>query len=145
MAEDNLKQFTVNWVITGLLVTCLLAFTIVFMYNNNPIGLGDDANSIINTSSNNYQSNLYEVPNDIDETLNITAATNPERSELGSRYSVATSYKLKSTGKGMFATIKPLIAWIFSGDIGKILLSVFGGLVGALSIYYITKWIRTGT
>ena len=53
MVEDNIKDFTINWIITGLLMTCLVSFAVVFMLNNNPNGLeADTLNKLGNTSSN---------------------------------------------------------------------------------------------
>lgn len=145
MADENLKDFTVGWVLTGLLLTCLITFTIVFMYNNNPTGLGDDADYIFNKTQTDINSELYEVDSDSNELLNITSKTNPETSFLGSRDSVATSYGLKGTATGTWSKMKVFISWILIGDIGKMLLTVFGGIIGFISIYFITKWIRQGS
>ena len=71
MAEDNLKDFTVNWIITGLLLTCLLAFAITFMANNNPLGLGDDADYVFNNTYTNLNTQLLEVDTESNELLNI--------------------------------------------------------------------------
>jgi len=79
-----------------------------------------------------------------DVILNITANTNPEASELGSRDSVAAAYETKATATGFFSSMKLLISWIVVGEMGKMLLAVFGGIVGFLSVYFIVKWIRNG-
>jgi hypothetical protein len=144
MTEDNLKDFAVNWILTGLLLTSLITFAIFFMYSNNPIGLGTNANYVFNQTSYGINVNLYEVEGKSNELLNITAQTNPETSFLGSRDSVATSYKMKDAGVSNWEQMKMFISWVLVGDMGEMLIIVFGGIIGFLSIYYITKWIRTG-
>lgn len=145
MADQNLKDFTISWVLFGLLFTCLITFATLFMFSNNPDGLGSDAQNVFNSTQQNLQNDLYDVTNNTNELSNITSKTNPETSFLGSRDSVATSYGLKSTGRNFWSNARIMISWIFTGDIGKMVISVFGGLIGILSIYFITKWIRTGT
>lgn len=144
MAEENLKDFTVNWAIFGLLFVCLIGFAITFMYNNNPIGLNDGADQIFNSSFDGIEGNLYEVEGNADEVLNITAGTDPEASFLGSRDSVGVSYKGYGTGRSFWTSAKTMIAWVFTGTIGNMLLAVFGGLIAWMGGYYIIKWIRTG-
>ena len=144
MAEENLKDFTINWIVTGLLLTSLIAFTVFFMLNNNPIGLGDDADTVLSTTSDGISSRLLDVSNDSDIVLNITANTNPEVSDLGSRDSVASAYSMKGTGTGYWEGSKTLLAWIFSGAIGEMLIVIFGGIIGFLAFYYIVKFIRNG-
>ena len=143
--EDSLKDFTINWILTGFLMFCLIAFATVFMFNNNPIGLGDDADNKIGTTYTSLNSQLFSSSEDSDTLLNITANTNPEVSDLGSRDSVATSYKAKSSAINYWETSKMLISWVFSGTTGKMLISVFAGIIGFLSYFYIMKHIRTGT
>lgn len=144
MAEENLKDFTINWIVLGLLFTALIGFAVTFMINNNPTGLGDDANSVFGSTYNNYSSKLINSPEDSNTLLNITAQTNPEVSDLGSRDSVASAYEASSSSKQYWTASKQLISWVFSGDIGMMLLSVFGGIIGFLSFYYIYKFIRQG-
>ena len=144
MTEENLKDFVVNWVLFGILFTCLISFTIFFMYENNPIGLNDGSNTILNSSNTEMSSKLYEIEGDANELLNITSNTDPETSYLGSKDSVSTSFKMVGSSKKMWSSSKALIGWVFSGEIGKILIGVFGGLIGFLSLYYINKWIRSG-
>lgn len=128
----------------GLLFISLIGFSVSFMVNNNPDGLGDDANAIFGSTYNNYSSRLTNSPEDSNTLLNITAQTNPEVSDLGSRDSVASAYEAKVSATQYWDASKQLISWIFSGDIGKMLLSVFGGIIGFLSFYYIYKFIRQG-
>lgn len=144
MAEESLKDFTSNWIIVGLLTFCLMSFTIAFMYNNNPLGLGDEADGKFETSTQNLSNNLYEMETDSNSVLNITANTNPEASDLGSRDSVASAYKQKESAMGFFDSIKTFLSWILVGDLGKMLISVFGGIVGFAAVYFIVKWIRNG-
>lgn len=143
--EDNLKDFTINWAIFGLLFTCLMAFTISFMANNNPIGLNDGSDEIFSDSYTSMNGSLYEIEPTSDNLLNVTSKTNPEASELGSRDTVATAYETYGTATSFWSSAKPMIRWIFTGDIGKALLTTLGGLIAFLGIYFITKWWRTGT
>lgn len=144
MAQENLRSFTINGVLAGLLLTCLLAFAIGFMYHNNPSGLGDDADYIFNETYSSSTNTLIESPQDADTLLNITANTNPEISDLGSRDIVATSYSATGTGKSSWQQMKYLISWVFTGDSGKVLLGVLGGLIGLLSYFFIMRHIRQG-
>ena len=143
MSKDNLKDFTTSFVVGGLLMFCLLAFTITFMYNNNPTGLGSTGDKL-NGSYNDIQNELIVVEEGSNSVLNITSNTNPEVSDLGSRDSVATSFQAYGTSKSMFETSRDLIAWVFTGTSGKIILSVIGGLVGLVGFFLITKNFRQG-
>lgn len=143
MAPTNLKEFSVEWVLFGLLFFCLLTFSISFMFYNNPDGLGD-SEDIFNSSVLSFQGNLVALPADSNALLNITAVTDPEASYLGSRDSIATTYGITGTSRGFFTSSKVFIGWIFTGTAGQILLGVFGGLFGLVALYFITKWIRIG-
>jgi len=142
LGDENLKDFTTNLIIGGLLMFCLLAFAITFVFNNNTTALDGGTGDIFSTSYNNISSNLYESPNNSNELLNITANTNPEISQLGSRDSVAVSFQTKGSATSYFEQSKLLISWVFSGTVGKILLGVFGGLIGFLSMFYIWRFVR---
>ena len=144
MADENIKDFTTGWVQLGVVLLCLLTFATLFMVNNNPLGLGEDASAQLGITANNLSSAIFQLPEDSDVVLNITANTNPTEGFLGSRDSVATSYSATNMARGFFTSTKTLISWIFSGDIGKMLLAVFGGLFGLFSFYYIVKIIRNG-
>ncbi len=143
MADNNLKDFSINWVLFGLLFWCLLSFAISFMFHNNPNGLGDSQDFFDDTVSS-MQTNLIALPNSSNALLNITSETNPEISDLGSRDSVATSYGIMGTSKGFFENSKIFLGWVLTGTAGELLISVFGGLFGLVSLYFITKWIRNG-
>ena len=143
MADDNLKDFGVSWIQMGLLFFCLLSFAIAFIFYNNPTGLGESEDIFENTHSS-LEGNLIALPSDSNALLNITAQTNPEISDLGSRDSVATSYGVAGNSKGFFESAKIFLAWILVGEVGQLLLAVFGGLFGFVSLYYITKYVRNG-
>jgi len=143
MADNNLKDFSINWILFGLLFFSLLSFTISFMFYNNPTGLGDSA-SIFDDTAAEYESKLMAIPEDSDVLLNITSETNPEVSDLGSRDSVATSYGTMGNSRGFFVSAKIFMGWILTGVIGDILLAVFSGLFGFTALYFIVKWVRNG-
>ena len=145
MAEAGLKDFSVNWVQFGLLFFCLMSFAVAFMATNNSGGLGEEMDRVFSRSITNFNNSLTQTGEDSDTLLNITANTNPEDSYLGSRDSVATSYGVTGISGGFFTKFKIFLKWIMSGEVGNMLLSVFGGLFGLMSLYYIYKWIRTGT
>lgn len=142
MANDNLKDFTLNGVVAGILLTCLLAFAIGFMANNNPTGLGVNENSIFEESYINTSSYLYEIDEDSNILLNITSNTNPEISELGSGDSVSTSFISVNTAKNFWDSTKLLMSWVFTGTAGKMILGVFGGLFGFFIYFFTYKHIR---
>ena len=144
MADDNLKDFGVGWVQLGVVLFCLITFATLFMIANNPIGLGDAASTQLGITANNMSTSIYSVTNQTDALLNISANTNPTEGYLGSRDSVATSYGIMGMAQGFFTSSKTLIAWVFGGQIGQMLLAIFSGLFGAVSLYYITKWVRNG-
>lgn len=144
MVDNGLKDFTINWMLTGCLMFCLVAFATIFMYNNNAIGLGEDADEIFGNTYDGFNSQL--LSSESAETFsNVTANTNPEVSDLGGREVVSTSYEAKGSATGYWETSKILISWVFSGDTGKMLISLFAGIIGVLSYFYIMKHIRTGT
>jgi len=144
MAADDLKTFTTQGVLGGLLLTCLLFFAISFMYYNNPTGLDDGSGEVIQTVYDDSYSNLVESEDGADKLLNITSNTNPEASDLGSRDSVSTAFGAGETSRGSYENAKSLIAWVFTGTTGKLLLGVLSTLVGLFLYFYIYKHIRQG-
>lgn len=144
MALDNLKDFTMQGLVGGFLLVSLLVFAISFMAANNPTGLGDGTSDRFTTLAKNSTTNLLESPTDSDVLLNITANTNPETGDLGSRDSVASAYSASGNAKEIFETSKDLIGWVFTGTPGKILLGSLAGIIGFLAWYFITKFIRQG-
>jgi len=143
MANDNIKDFTVQWILFGLLLFSMLTFALFFSVENNPIAYGN-SKAFFQTAKGNISTQLQLVEKDSDSLLNITSNTNPEVSDLGSRDSVATSYGIFGTARGMFTASKYFISVVFSGTFGEVLLTVFGGLFGLSALYFITKYIRTG-
>jgi len=111
---------------------------------NNPTGLGDSASTQLGITGGNLSTAIYQLPEDSDALLNISADTDPTEGYLGSRDSVATTYGIMDMGRSFFTSSKSLISWVFSGAVGQMLLAIFGGLFGLFSLYYITKWIRNG-
>ena len=144
MADENLKDFGVSWIQYGVVLFCLITFATLFMALNNPIGLGDDASTQLGITGDNISSAIYQLPEDSDGLLNISADTDPTEGYLGSRDSVATTYGIMDMGRVFFTSGKTLISWVFSGAVGQMLLAIFGGLFGLVSLYWITKWIRNG-
>lgn len=144
MADENIKDFTMTWILIGLLFFCLLAFAISFMYYNNPTSGFGDSEHFFGDTSTSLQGNLFMLTNNSDNLLNITSETNPEISQLGSRDSVATAYGIYGNSKSIFTSTKIFLGWIFSGTVGQLLIAVFSGLFIFTGIYYITKYIRNG-
>lgn len=142
MAQDNLKDVAINWIMIGLLFFSLMSFSLVFIYGNEGT-LGDEGD-FLNNSLQGFQSKLIETESDGNVLLNISSESNPEVSDLGSRDSVATSYSITGTSKDFFSSFKLFLSWIFSGTSGQLIISVFGGVFAIISIYFITKWIRQG-
>jgi len=143
MANENIKDFTMQWIMFGLLFFCMITFAITFVAYNNPISLGD-GQGIFESSQNSSLNRLVSVQNSSDLLLNITSETNPEISDLGSRDSVATAYGTAGVGKGFFTSARVFFGWVLTGTAGQILISVFIGMIGLISLYWITKAIRNG-
>jgi len=144
MAVNDLNSFTMQGVVGGLLLTCLLSFAIMFMFYNNPTGLGGDTQDVFSGAADDTYNSLVETQEGSNTLLNITANTNPEVSNLGSRDSVSTSYSATGTAKKSYEDAKVLISWVFTGTTGKLLLGVFSGIIGLLAYFYIYKHIRQG-
>lgn len=145
MAENDLKDFTTNWIVAGFLMFCLLTFAITFMYNNNSSALDDGTGNLFNQDYNTTKNRLVETPTDANTFLNITSNTNPEVSDLGSRDSVAAGFESKGTASANWDDSKKMIGWVFSGDTGKVILGVIGGLITFLTGFYIWRFIRAGS
>jgi len=127
------------------MVFCLLSFAFSFMYYNSDVGFDTGSGNFLNNSKQDMKTQLLAVNDESNLLLNITAQTDPEVSQLGSRDSVATSYGYRKQGVSNWDKFKVLLFWVFSGDAGKVLISVLGGIIGFLSLYYIIKFIRTGS
>jgi len=142
MANRDIKDFTINWVLFGLLIFSLLAFAVSFVANNNSDALGDTQGTFESTSQE-LQDSLLEIEDDTNQQINISADLQSEESQLGTRAAASTSYGLMGTGTGFWKKAKGLIALVFSGLIGQIIIGVFGGLIGIAALYYIIKLIRS--
>lgn len=143
MAEENIKDFTVNWIVTGLLTTCLLMFALTFMYYNNPTGLDKDGTgNKLNVSNYAMSNKLVRIDKDSDLIFNITAETDPEKSELGSRESVAVALETYSKGKSFWKDSISLLSWVFGEEVGKLLIGTIGGIIGFVGIYFTYRFIR---
>ena len=122
----------------GLLFFSLLTFTISFMFNNSPDALGTSGDKF-DTYSSDIRSKLVAVEEHSNTLLNISSQNDPEVSNLGSKDSVATSYSIMGTSKSFLSSTKLFMNWIITGDAGKVLVSIFVGMFGILSVYFITK------
>ena len=145
MGLNDLKDFTSQGLVGGFFMICLLAFAISFMAANNGDGFGDATDSILGGVDSDLETKLLASPTDADTLLNITANTNPEASQLGSRDSVATSYGAVGSTRRYFKSAKNLIGWVFTGETGKMLLAVIGALIGFLALFFSYKFIRQGS
>lgn len=143
MADEGIKDFIITWVSGGLLLFCLLAFAISFTYNNNQDALNDGTGDIFNEQYTTFSNRLISV-NNTNNLLNITANTNPEVSDLGSRDSVAVSFEATGSARYYWDVSKKLIAWVFAGTAGQIILGVVGGIIVFLTVFYIWKFIKNG-
>lgn len=142
MAMQDIKDFTIHWVTFGFLFFALMIFVLTFIYNNNPTALnGQEA--LFETSSNNFSSNLLEFEQDLNANINTSAILTSSNTEIGAGASSATSYSFFSTGKDNWKGTKGFISWIFSGLVGKIIISVLGGMIGVIALFYIIKLLRS--
>jgi len=141
--DDNLKDFAVSWILIGILFISLITFSVSFIVSNSPGSLGDDMEKLTDYQSS-LSGDLEEVSGDTNALLNTTALTNPEKSYLGSKESVSTSFSITGSAKKFAKTSRLFLSYVFTGTSGQLLASVFGGMFGLLSIYFITKWVRNG-
>ena len=144
ISGKQISHFAERFSIIVIVMFCLIVFAAIFMAMNNPIGLGEEAATQLESTGGNLSSAIFLVPEDVDALLNISADTDPTEGFLGSRDSVATTYGIMDMAHVFFTSSKTLISWVFGGEIGKMLLAIFGGLFGLVSLYWITKWIRNG-
>ena len=152
MGAQNIKEFSVEWVVMGLLFFCLITFAATFMYNNNPDALGDEGERIFQ-SGDQIESSLLQLNDGSNNLLNISSQSNPEVSDLGSKDSVATSYGITGTAASKRDAIMPFVKWVLSPDpnaeegtisAGVLLVYVLLGLFGMTALFFIIKLIRTG-
>lgn len=136
MANQNLKDFTTNWILLGLLAFSLLAFILAFVGSNNPLAFGDSS-GIFQDTSNSLNSKLTQVDSAANNVSNITAVTNSLDSSGSNVASASSSYNFLGTGKSFWKAFINLIGYVFSGTSGAILIAVLGGLLIYEAIYWI--------
>lgn len=142
MADTDLKDFTTSWILAGFLLTCLIGFAITFMAANNTSGLGGDTDSIFDTTYDGTEESLQQLTTDSDTMLNITANTNPEVGQLGSRDSVAAGFVSGGIARSKFQTAKIMLGWVFSDAVGQMLIGIISGLIGIGVVFFVTKFIK---
>lgn len=142
MADDNIKDYTITWILAGLLVFALLTFCIIFVFNNNSSALGENEEQI-NILAGNFSDSLQEIELDTNTQLNVSAKLNSEDSSVGTASASSTSYGLAGTGQSKWDIFKVMIAWVFAGTFGKILVGTLSGLFGITILYYAIKLIRS--
>ena len=138
---DNIKDFTVTWILTGVLVFALLTFALIFVYNNNPTALGENEEQI-EILEGDFSNSLQEIEQDMDIKMNSSAKLNSEDTVLGTASASSTSYGFMGTAQSKVTIMKRMIAWIFAGTFGQILAKILSGLVGLVGLYYIVVFIR---
>lgn len=144
MAIDNLKEYGVMWILGSLLFLAMITFATQFTSNNNPDALGDSQDKFDGFKAN-FTSKLVNVESEGNILLNISAESDPEVSNLGSRDSVASSYGITGSSGGFLNEIRRFFEWIIPDTPGTIIMSVVAGIFAFGAAYFITKWIRTGT
>lgn len=142
MAEDNIKDFTITWILAGVLVFALLTFALIFTYNNNPSALGENEQQIT-VLKGNFSNSLQEIEGDINTEFNTSAQLNSEDTAVGTASASSTSYNFAGTGQSKWTIMKQMIAWIFAGTFGQILIKIISGLFGLVALYYVIKLIRS--
>lgn len=143
VAIDNLKDFGIMFILGGLLFASLLYFATGFTSQNNPDALGS-SEAKFGKFKDNITSTLISTEAEGNALLNISAESDPEVSDLGSRDSVATSYGIAGNSGGFFNNLRLFFEWVVPGSNGLMIISVIGGIIAFLLVYFITKWIRIG-
>jgi len=143
MALNNLKDFSIEWILFGMLFVCLMSFGTMFMTENNPEGFGSTQGKF-DAYKSNMSSALVVVEGDSNSLLNISAQNDPEVSELGSKDSVATSYGIMGGARAFLSSFKLFLTWIVPGAVGLMIASIIAGMFSLVALYFITKWIRQG-
>jgi hypothetical protein len=142
MADQNIKDFTINWITFGFLFFCLLTFTLTYFYENNPDALGDSQSNFEGYATN-MSAELVEIETTSNEQINISALIESEDVELGSRVSASNSYGFWGTASKFWESSKGFFGWILSGLAGSVIISVFGGIIGILILYWIFRLGRS--
>lgn len=139
---DNIKDFAIIWITTGILVFSLLTFALIFVFNNNSSALGENEDQI-DILKSNLSTTLTEVEEDMNAKINSSAQLNSEDTVLGTASASSTSYGFLGTSQDTWTTIKMMIAWIFAGDFGTLVIKILSGIVGLVGLYYVIKLIRS--
>lgn len=142
MTEDNIKDFTLTWILAGVLIFSLLTFALIFTYNNNPSALGENEQQIT-VLKGNFSNSLQEVEGDMNTEFNTSAELNSEDTSVGTASASSTSYNFAGTGQSKWTIIKQMIAWIFAGTFGQIVIKIISGIFGLVALYYVIKLIRS--
>lgn len=142
MADENIKDFTVNWILFGVLFFSLMFFSLSFVFNNNSDALGEFKDNY-EIYSSGISSNLLELERDSNEQINISAIIESEDLELGSRVAASNSYGFMSSAKNYWSGTKGFIALMFEGTAGQIIVGVFSGLFLIIALFFIFRLGRT--
>jgi hypothetical protein len=143
MAQQNLKDFVVTYVLLGVLMFGLVTFTIYFIGNNNPAAITSEYGDILNVTSQDLTVRLVETNAAAEEVSNSTRSTNPEASFLGSRDQVASAYKMAGSSKYLWESSKPLTSVVL-GENATIILLIFSGIIVFVFVFRIFRFIRIG-
>ena len=141
MADQDIKDFTVNWVLVGLLVFSLLGFTMVFLSSNNPNALGDMESNFENTYTK-FSNSLIEIELENQDQLEVSSELNSESAAVTTQGAASTSYSFMGSAKEFWQSSKVFLSWIFTGTMGNVLIAVISGLFGIIGLYYIIRLLR---
>lgn len=141
MASDNIKDFSINLILYGLLFVALSTFTVIFISENNTNAISPELMNLVNGSSSESQSRLVELNEESNVMLNITSYTDPEASYLGSKDQVATAYKMTGSAKRSWESSKSVLSVVIQDP--KIII-IFSSIILFSMVYFILKFLRTG-
>jgi enoyl-[acyl-carrier-protein] reductase (NADH) len=143
MANDNIKDFSINFVLYGLLFVALCTFAVTFIINNNQYAMDNDLLNSTNNSLISVQSNLVDIETTGNDISNTTSYTDPEASYLGSKDQVATAYGMAGSSKATFESSKKILG-IVLGDNAILIISIISGIIIFSLVYFIIKLLRVG-
>lgn len=143
MANDNIKDFSINFVLYGLLFVALCTFAVTFIINNNQYAMDNDLLNSTNNSLISVQSNLVDIETTGNDISNTTSYTDPEASYLGSKDQVATAYSMAGSSKVTFESSKKILG-IVLGDNAILIISIISGIIVFSFVYFIIKLLRVG-
>jgi hypothetical protein len=142
MASEDLKSFTITWILFGLLALCLIVTALNLFSNNNSGALTGKYHDLLNETQEDLKIKIYDVNKQSENSLNSTGYTNPEISQLGSKDQVATAFNMMGSSKAMWTSAKNMIGIIIADN--PIILIIFGGIIIFSAIFLIIKLIRVG-